>query len=546
MKRTLIVFLLVNLIVSACAPVSAPTPTPVPSATPLPTATTAPTSTATPTSTPTATPTATPTSTPTATPTATPTPIPTIQVGNLSVPDPRVTNPELFDLRNPNAPIPQFVNAMKGIGITVDPNQAASELAENYQVRKGSDGKTYILTTYTVEGKNGDRYSMGLIAEQDEKGEWRWREVKGFKNLGQLVGIIIGTNIDGWDMTALRLNSEYRKFLAENFMAVDATMDYGLRTKPQSNDLAYIKEFSENNDLSLFIGWGFTHWAQQGIENLSNEEIRGFMKRYPERIFQYVTPKGEGELPTIVNFFSEPFVGAADSGYVNWITSGPYWRAFNGDGVEMLTQAYLDYYRAATQKGLEIGKDYRLTISLDGVYTNNAKARFAYNQIKLAKERVANELGIKPEKVQLDIALQLRISADLPPRSPNSLLYIDEKGCYSPLTNPEEGIMSALQLFSQLGIIHIREFEINSSNFDPSIIIELYLQYNKGILKFIKNNPKKVYSILYFGFGRSNENRSTLPNPEIFDNNSFQPKAFYYEIVDQYLQITTNNSTFTP
>ena len=94
--------------------------------------------------------------------------------------------------------------------------------------------------------------------------------------------------------------------------------------------------------LSLFIGWGFTHWAQQGIENLSNEEIYDFMKKYPERIFQYVTPKREGELPTVVNFFSEPFVGAADSGYVNWITSGPYWRAFNGDGVEMLTQAYLN------------------------------------------------------------------------------------------------------------------------------------------------------------------------------------------------------------
>jgi hypothetical protein len=106
MKRTLIVLLLANLILSACAPVSAPTPTTAPSATPLPTATTTPISTAT------------PTSTPTPTPTATPTPIPTIQVGSLSVPDPRVTNPELFDLRNPDAPIPQFVNAMQEVGIT--------------------------------------------------------------------------------------------------------------------------------------------------------------------------------------------------------------------------------------------------------------------------------------------------------------------------------------------------------------------------------------------------------------------------------------------
>ena len=133
MKRTLMVFLLVNLMLSACVSASAPTPTPAPSATPLPTATATPTSTAT------------PTNTPTATPTATPTPIPTIQVGSLSVPDPRVTNPELFDLRNPDAPIPQFVKAMKGIGITVDPNQVASELAKNYQVRQSANGKTLFL-----------------------------------------------------------------------------------------------------------------------------------------------------------------------------------------------------------------------------------------------------------------------------------------------------------------------------------------------------------------------------------------------------------------
>ena len=54
MRRTLIVFLLVNLMLSACAPASAPTPTPAPSATPLPITT--PTSRPTPTATLTLTP----------------------------------------------------------------------------------------------------------------------------------------------------------------------------------------------------------------------------------------------------------------------------------------------------------------------------------------------------------------------------------------------------------------------------------------------------------------------------------------------------------
>ena len=108
MKRTLLVFLLINMILSACAPASAPTSTPVPIATSLPTTTIAPTS--------------------TAISTATPTPIPTIQVGDLSVPDPRVTNPELFDLQKPEAPIPQFVNAMKMAEIEITAEQVEQGL----------------------------------------------------------------------------------------------------------------------------------------------------------------------------------------------------------------------------------------------------------------------------------------------------------------------------------------------------------------------------------------------------------------------------------
>jgi len=73
MKRTLLVLLLVNLILSACAPAPAPTPTPAPSATPLPTAT--------------ATPTSTPTPWPTATPVPTDTPTPTPEAGVVAQPD---------------------------------------------------------------------------------------------------------------------------------------------------------------------------------------------------------------------------------------------------------------------------------------------------------------------------------------------------------------------------------------------------------------------------------------------------------------------------
>jgi len=144
MKRTLIVFLLVNLIVSACAPASAPTPTPAPSATPLPTAT------------------ATPTSTPTATPTATPTPIPTVQVGNLSVPDPRVTSPELFDVTKKDSPIVEYANAFN--------LNSADVLAGLHPEIEKPKGMPEFITMRTSDGV------ALMMATQNENGEWVWQK----------------------------------------------------------------------------------------------------------------------------------------------------------------------------------------------------------------------------------------------------------------------------------------------------------------------------------------------------------------------------------
>jgi hypothetical protein len=77
-------------------------------------------------------------------------------VGDLSVPDPRVTNPELFDLTNPDAPIPQFVNAMKMAGIEVSPEQIAQEITFVSTKEDGTplvdkDGNPYVVAVYNFD-----------------------------------------------------------------------------------------------------------------------------------------------------------------------------------------------------------------------------------------------------------------------------------------------------------------------------------------------------------------------------------------------------------
>jgi len=167
MRSALVLLAVAMLILSACAPVAAPTATvpPAPNETPAPSATPA------------------PTATPTRTPTATPTPIPTLppeQVGGLEgVPDPRVINPELFDLKDPNAPIPQLVNALKNAGIeSVTAEEVASSLTFEYRryQRRDEDGNPVV----DAQGNPVvDEYVFGVWELSADVLPERYRELAG-------------------------------------------------------------------------------------------------------------------------------------------------------------------------------------------------------------------------------------------------------------------------------------------------------------------------------------------------------------------------------
>ncbi|MGC9423841.1 endo-1,4-beta-xylanase [Vibrio sp.] len=281
MRHTLIVFLLINLILSACAPASTPTPNLAPSATPLPTATAAPTSTATPTATP------------------TPTPVPTIQVGSLSVPDPRVTNPELFDLRNPSSPIVQFAHAFG-----VKPEEVGDLTPK---VLTGIDGKPFVVLTTADLPQTANFDESGiplLIAEQGKDGEWIWRNLnskiaadKANLNLGVLVGLYPGSP----DFNKLQqiqknyFNSALINVNWSNLQPNNEKIDY------QASGVDWSVNFAQRNmkgglSLGLSLVWAADApaWLKNG--NFSRDElihimadhIKEVMTRYKEKVGAWV------------------------------------------------------------------------------------------------------------------------------------------------------------------------------------------------------------------------------------------------------------------
>jgi hypothetical protein len=487
MKRTLIVLLLVNLMLSACAPVSAPTSTPAPSTTPLPTAT------------------ATPTSTPTPTPTATPTPIPTIQVGNLSVPDPRVTNPELFDLRNPDAPIPQFVNAMQARGINIDPQTVITELGKNYETRQGPDGKTYILTTYTVEGENGARYSMGLIAEQDERGEWRWKETTPRILDDKLPNLDFGTWLAMWDYG----NTTLERY--SSFIAIHGLLRTWVEEHPNNVGQQELRICS-NQHQAVYLHPGMWHLdVDSNLKNASSrEDVINYINRMANDYMSYAKKAYDitGK-PVMINFANEPWWADPPNNPINvgWLES-PY---YNFLGEDYLVEGYIAFYKAGIENGLKPGKDFRLILSVDGIFFPNSKLDLAINTVQRMREQISQRLNIPVEDVQIDLAVQWRFDPTVTGGK------MSDEGRYRMPTENE--LRNALRKIRESGIpFHITEFEVaNISNeeFDRILYSYTRLAVENGAL-----------TVAYGGLSQTERNPFTDMRHPAYENG--HPTSTYY------------------
>jgi len=116
------------------------------------------------------------------------------------VPDPRITNPKLFDLRNPDAPIPQFVNAMKMAGIEITAEQVAQGIT--YEALKDKDGNPFVVAVYNLDPPLfPEQYrdlagSIPLLIAKKGEGGWIWETIY-YPDLGKNLGIDTSALFDG-------------------------------------------------------------------------------------------------------------------------------------------------------------------------------------------------------------------------------------------------------------------------------------------------------------------------------------------------------------
>ncbi|MCL5428645.1 MAG: endo-1,4-beta-xylanase [Chloroflexi bacterium] len=229
-----------------------------------------------------------PTATPTLANTETPTPVPTIEVDGLHLPDPKITNPELFDLTNPDSPIVQFANAF---GI------APEEVGElKPELKTAIDGSQFAVVTTSDLPSTADFDESGtplLIAEQEGVGEWKWAEAT-LRNISDQLGIYSGTPLGGFGFA--QYYNELIKIQKENFNY--GMIGAGMWVFKGPNEFTFKDTDSDvrlgvNNKMHLLghlLVWPSVvpDWMQQG--NYSAQQIRDItinwitieMQRYPQ------------------------------------------------------------------------------------------------------------------------------------------------------------------------------------------------------------------------------------------------------------------------
>ena len=209
------------LVLTACAPVAA-TPTEIP-----PTSTEMPAE---------ATKTSIPTETPTITPTITPTSIPTLEGLSISVPDPRITNPDFFDVSNANSPIVQFAEAF-----AIKPEDVV--LGLDFEVKQDIHENDFVVM------RTSDGVAL-TIAQQGENGDWVWQEATPgsyWHIQGKLMGVYV--NNEEFD------NS--REILRNNFSNGIMSLEEQIRTnaipyRPPSRADRLASEAQANNMSLLY------------------------------------------------------------------------------------------------------------------------------------------------------------------------------------------------------------------------------------------------------------------------------------------------------
>jgi endo-1,4-beta-xylanase len=417
-------------------------------------------------------------------------------VGDLTVPDPRVTNPELFDLRNPDAPIPQFVNAMKNGGIDVSAEQIAQGITYVSTKADGAplidkDGNPFVVAVYNLDPdptKQGETLEGPIplaIAQKGENGGWTWKEFT-LKNSNLVVDFTFGAH-----GIARRIKDvpNYAPTLAKNYNLVMSDSEFWMKViNEKQGDFSFdkaqtIENFADENGMQVLVlhlvpdeNRHYPEWLTSG--QFITEELQKLLTDYVTQTMG----KFKGNTWSVVN---ESFESK----------NNPWYRAFGNDYIKKA----FEIARAADPSATLIYNDY-------DIESNPSKLNQVYNLVSdLKQQGLIDGLGT-----------QMHIDGSRPPN--------------------KQKIIEAMQKFKVLGLrVQVTEFDVDMTNVGGTEQQKLIKQaqiYHDVLSACLESGNCSGFttygfsdSVSIFGDNKSPEALAAMPLP--FDSD-FNPKLAYY------------------
>jgi hypothetical protein len=410
----------------------------------------------------TAAPTPSQTSEPDPTVSSTVTPVPTIQVGDIQVPDPKASNPELFNLEDVDSPIVRFADAFK-----IKP---ADVQLQNPQLLTSKDGQQFIvLTTSDIpDTKDIDETGIPLfIAIKNANGEWAWSS-SSLKEMCSLNGLKCGSTVSGDEDYQ---NPAYNELILNEFSIINSG---GTSPLSVSRDGGYPFEskyslFAQQNRISFRPGHLFNWGDENPIElnTASKEQIIEWMKTWVKQEVD-----GHPYFDSI-NFANEP-VGIYN-GSQYWVNeSNPWYRAYQE---QWPIEVYIMIYNELEAKGLKPGEDVHLILNLPyGAKEWGYDPQFTIDFMTQMKKQIQAKVG--PDAT-MDIGIQFHLR-DVP-QSQVDWGGPDIKDL------DEEKLTQFFEDLGQIGPVHITEMSVknvqNSENIIKGVDLVLSSAIKSGAVK---------------------------------------------------------------
>jgi GH35 family endo-1,4-beta-xylanase len=222
--------------------------------------------------------------------------------------DPHVTNPELFDLTKPEAPIPQFVNALRMAGIEITAEQVAQEIT--YEALKDKDGNPFVVAVYNLAPSLFPEKYRDLagpiplmIAEKGENG-WGWKidKIVPLRAFSSPINLIISNLESHYDRSGNIILSVFDGLSITWYLKWDLVQPKQ-GTENYEAGRKYVN-LAKNNNMEPILGpiiykAEYPTWLEQS--NLSNEELEQAVRSRVRSILQRF--KGDIRYAVVVNEF---------------------------------------------------------------------------------------------------------------------------------------------------------------------------------------------------------------------------------------------------